>query len=129
VRKPTRSFPDGFWWGCATSSHQVEGHCDNDWTQWERDPRKIHDGTYSGAAAGWWDGRAEADLDQAADWGHNAVRMSLEWSRLEPEPGRFDEAAFARYRQILDHAKPPNQRAMAGFDHEPRCATQRGNVK
>ena len=97
-------FPDGFWWGCATSSHQVEGGNDNDWTRWERRPRTITDGTRSGPAAGWWDGAAETDLDQAAAWGHNATRLSVEWSRLEPTPGRFDSAAFDRYAALLQHA-------------------------
>ena len=33
--------------------------------------------------------------------GTNAHRLSLEWSRIEPEPGRFDRAALDRYREIL----------------------------
>ena len=31
------------------------------------------------------------------DLGANAYRFSIEWSRLEPEPGRWDEAAWAHY--------------------------------
>ncbi len=98
------TFPPDFCWGCATSSHQVEGGNDNDWTRWEARPGAIADGTRSGQAARWWSGAAEGDLDMAASWGHNATRMSVEWSRLEPQPGRFDEAAFERYAAILRHA-------------------------
>lgn len=100
----TSTFPPNFWWGCATSSHQVEGDNNNDWTRWETRVGAIADGTRSGPAARWWSGAAEDDLDVAASWGHNATRMSVEWSRLEPEPGHFDEAAFERYAAILRHA-------------------------
>ena len=32
-------FPDGFYWGCATSSHQVEGNNrNNQWWAWEQEP-------------------------------------------------------------------------------------------
>nr|WP_290665471.1 glycoside hydrolase family 1 protein [Ardenticatena sp.] len=99
------TFPEGFLWGSATASHQVEGNNhNNDWWQWETaHPEMIDDASRSGAACAWWTGRAEEDLAQAAALGQNAHRLSLEWSRLEPEPGRFDDAAFARYREILTH--------------------------
>jgi beta-glucosidase len=95
-------FPDGFLWGVATAAHQVEGdNRHNDWWRWEQQPGRIADGGRSGAAAEWWAGRAEHDLRLAAELGINAQRLSLEWSRLELVPGRYDDAAFARYRQIL----------------------------
>ncbi|MGH9035397.1 MAG: helix-turn-helix domain-containing protein, partial [Acidimicrobiia bacterium] len=59
-------------------------------------------GGRSGAACGWWEGRAEEDLERAAASGQNSHRLSLEWSRLEPEPGRYDDAAFTRYRGLLE---------------------------
>ena len=99
-------FPEGFLWGAATASHQVEGdNRGNDWWCWEKTSGKIRDDTTSGAAAGWWDGKAEQDLAVAADMGHNAHRFSLEWSRIEPEKGRFDETALERYAEILGAAK------------------------
>ncbi|MGH2542296.1 MAG: glycoside hydrolase family 1 protein [Ardenticatenaceae bacterium] len=95
-------FPKGFLWGAATAAHQVEGgNRNNDWWEWEQHPGATVDGSRSGAAAEWWTGRAEEDLRRAAAMGHNAHRLSVEWSRLEPSPGIFDEAAFARYGQIL----------------------------
>ncbi len=99
-------FPDGFLWGSATASHQVEGgNTESDWAAWEQQPGRIVDGAKAGAAAMWWAGRAEEDLSRAAELGHNAHRMSLEWSRLEPSPGVYDLTAFARYRAILAHAR------------------------
>jgi len=46
-------------------------------------------------------GKRQADLDLAAEMGNNAHRLSLEWSRIEPEPSVFDREAMDRYRQIL----------------------------
>ncbi len=44
-------FPDGFYWGCATSSHQVEGNNrNNQWWAWEQEGGNIRDGTTSGLA-------------------------------------------------------------------------------
>ncbi|MDQ4077884.1 MAG: glycoside hydrolase family 1 protein [Chloroflexota bacterium] len=95
-------FPEGFLWGTATASHQVEGgNRNNDWWECEQQIGYIVDGSRSGAAVEWWSGRAEEDLHRAAAMGHNAHRLSLEWSRLEPSPGVFDVAAFERYREIL----------------------------
>jgi beta-glucosidase len=93
-------FPPDFLWGTATAAHQVEGNnCNNDWWAWEQDGR-ILEGHRSGLACDWWQ-RAEADLDRAAEMGTNAHRLSVEWSRIEPEPSVFDTAALDRYRQIL----------------------------
>ena len=91
------SFPAGFLWGTSTSAHQVEGgNENNDWSDWEKQPGRIRDGTTSAEACRWWKGRAEEDLASAASLGQNAHRLSIEWSRLEPEPGRWDDSAFAR---------------------------------
>ncbi len=95
------AFPKGFFWGSATSSHQVEGGNENsDWWAWEQIPGRIADGTRAGLACDWWH-RAESDLRVAAQMGHNSHRLSLEWSRLEPQKGVWDEAAAMRYREIL----------------------------
>lgn len=94
-------FPEDFRWGTATAAHQVEGNnTNNDWWAWEQQPGTILEGHTSGLASDWW-ANAEADLDLAAEMGTNAHRLSLEWSRIEPEPGHFDVAALDRYRQIL----------------------------
>ncbi len=100
------SFPDGFLWGTATSSHQVEGYnVNNDWWQWEQHPGHIHDHSRSGAACDWWNGRAEEDLSLAAQLGQNAHRLSVEWSRLEPACGVYNPAAFERYRRLFQHMR------------------------
>jgi len=97
----TLRFPAGFRWGTATSAHQVEGdNVRNDWWAWEQQPGRILNGDRSGSACRWWT-RAEEDFDRAAALGQNAHRLSIEWSRIQPEPGRWDEAALERYREML----------------------------
>jgi len=100
------SFPRGFLWGTATASHQVEGdNRGNDWWRWEQEPGHIAHGHRSGLACDWWGGRWQEDFDRAAADGQNAHRLSIEWSRLEPEPGRWDSAALETYRTILQGAR------------------------
>ena len=93
-------FPAGFAWGVATSSHQVEGgNTRNQWATWEKRGR-IKSKDRVGLACDWWR-NAEHDFDLAKSLGVNALRLSVEWSRIEPEEGRWDEQALARYRQML----------------------------
>ena len=98
----TYHFPAGFVWGSATAAHQVEGSNDNnDWAAWEKQPGRIEAGHRSGLACDWWNGRWRDDLDRAAESGQTAHRLSIEWSRIQPAPDRWDEDALDRYRAIL----------------------------
>lgn len=107
MAQATMYFPADFRWGTATAAHQVEGNnTNNDWWQWEQERGRILHGHRSGLACDWWQ-NAEADLDRAAEMGTNAHRLSLEWSRIEPEPSVFSDEALGRYREILQamHAR------------------------
>lgn len=99
----TLTFPDGFLWGSATSSHQVEGGQRNDWSEWETHG-KIHDGSVSGLAADHWN-RFEADFDIAKALNHNAHRFGIEWSRIEPEYGEWNHGAVAHYQKVVASLK------------------------
>lgn len=110
-------FPDGFRWGVATAAHQVEGNNrDNDWWRWEQQPGRIQAGHRSGCACDWWE-NAEADLDRAAGLGLNALRLSVEWSRIEPRPGEFDTGALNRYRHILEGVRERGMEPMVTLHH------------
>ncbi|MCP4426602.1 MAG: glycoside hydrolase family 1 protein, partial [Chloroflexi bacterium] len=101
MAKATMIFPSDFRWGTATAAFQVEGNNKNsDWWLWEHSGDNILEDHKSGLASDWWQ-RAEDDLDTAVELGTNAHRLSLEWSRIEPEPSVFDNAAINRYRRIL----------------------------
>jgi len=92
-----KKFPDGFYWGAATASYQVEGGIENtDWAKAARDGRV----PVCGNACDHYH-RYEQDFDIAKELGHTAHRLSVEWARIEPEDGKFDEAAIAHYRQVL----------------------------
>ena len=92
----------GFLAGVATSGYQVEGGFNgdgephNNWSGWEATGRAER----SGLACDFWRHPTEA-LDRAAAIGCNAFRLSVEWARLEPRPGEFDEAALEHYAEIL----------------------------
>ncbi|MEO6027984.1 MAG: glycoside hydrolase family 1 protein [Candidatus Binatia bacterium] len=94
-------FPAAFRWGAATAAHQIEGDCrNNHWWAWEQEGGHIADGSVSGAACDHWN-RVIADADLVRSLGHNAHRLSIEWSRIEPTEGEIDHAALEHYRREL----------------------------
>jgi beta-glucosidase len=102
MAEATYHFPRGFLWGTATSSHQVEGNnTRNQWWDWEQQPGRIIHGDKSGLACDWWNGRWREDLDRATESGQNTHRLSIEWSRIQPEPDVWAEEALDRYLEII----------------------------
>lgn len=90
-------FPENFLWGAATSAYQVEGdNIYSDWWQWEKETGKES----SGRACRHYD-LYEQDFDLAQSLHHNAHRFSIEWSRIEPEEGKFSQEAIRHYIDIL----------------------------
>ncbi len=87
-------------WGTAVSHYQVEGGDPCDWTAWEADGRTR--GAPCADAVGAWE-RYEEDADLAASLGSNAFRFSVSWSRVEPRPGEWDDAALDRYARFVEH--------------------------
>ncbi|GAA3389252.1 glycoside hydrolase family 1 protein [Cryptosporangium minutisporangium] len=95
------TFPDGFLWGAATASHQVEGgNVNNHYWQWEHEEHSPF-AEKSGDAVDHYH-RWREDLDLLAGVGANAYRFSLEWSRIEPEEGEISRAALDHYRRMID---------------------------
>jgi len=94
--------PRGFRFGVATAGFQIEGGYNgpgeprNNWYGWESSG-KVEP---SGSAIRFWE-RYEDHLDLVAGLGCDSFRLSIEWARIEPEEGHTDEAAIARYRDIL----------------------------
>ncbi|MBI4372832.1 MAG: glycoside hydrolase family 1 protein [Candidatus Omnitrophica bacterium] len=95
-------FPKKFLWGAATSSHQVEGdNIHNDWWEWEEKGRSLE---RSGEACDHWN-RFREDFKLAKSLHHNAHRFSIEWSRIEPEEGKFDPSAILHYQEVVQALK------------------------
>jgi beta-glucosidase len=117
-------FPDKFLWGASLSSHQVEGNNHNNWTVWEKDnaerlariaPQRFAylekwneikeqvtnpQNYISGDATDHYY-RYEEDFDLAKKLGMNAHRLSFEWSRIEPEQGKFNESEIHHYKKVI----------------------------
>lgn len=111
----TYHFPRGFLWGTATAAHQVEGNnTNNQWWKWEQEG---HTNGKSGLACDWWNGRWREDFDRAAEGGQNAHRLSVEWSRIQPAPDRWDEDALDRYRTMLRGLKERGLTPMVTLHH------------
>ena len=97
-----RCFPDGFFWGTSTAAHQVEGNNTNsDWFRFEQRPGAIKTGDSSLVACDHYN-RFRSDFEMLRQLNNNAHRLSIEWSRIEPEPGRFDAAQLRHYREVLE---------------------------
>ena len=94
------AFPKDFLIGAATAAHQVEGnniHSDY-WAQ-EQLPHTSF-AEPSGLACDHYN-RFEEDIRLLAEAGLNAYRFSVEWARIEPEEGKFDEDEIEHYRRVI----------------------------
>lgn len=90
-------FPKNFLWGSSTASYQVEGGIENnDWAAAAR----LGKVPVAGSAANHYN-LYDADFKLAKSLGHNSHRISIEWSRIEPEEGKFDLDEIDHYRRVL----------------------------
>ena len=115
-------------WGASTSAHQVEGGNHNQWTVWElahAAERAKNAETNYGWMPKWHDykkqmqdpqnyvsGRGvdhykkyKEDFDILEKLNLNTFRFGIEWSRLEPTEGKWDEEAVEHYREYIDELK------------------------
>jgi len=91
-----------FWWGTSTASYQNEDrgvaknspyYFKTDWDVFSEEghiPPKGEDATFS------WS-RFDKDVAALKKLGVNHYRFGVEWGRVEPQPGVFNEAAIAQY--------------------------------
>lgn len=92
------SFPKNFLWGAATSAYQVEGNNQNsDWWEWEK---RVNLKQTSGQACRHYQLFLE-DFDLAKSLNHNAHRLSIEWSRIQPQEDTFSQQEIAHYCDVL----------------------------
>src|SRR3990167_3761139 len=121
-------FPKNFLWGASTAGHQVEGGNHDQWTVWELENATQLAKTAEdriGYVPVWEDikkqaqdpnnyisgngvdhfNRYEEDFDIVKKLNLNAFRFCIEWSRLEPEEGQWDEDAVEYYRRYIKHLR------------------------
>jgi len=129
-------FPEGFKWGSATSSHQIEGDNHNDWTEWESSAKRIeqlrkegkdHADFISGKACDSYN-RYREDFDIAKQLNQNIHRFSIEWSRIEPEEGRFNEKEIQHYIDVVKELRERGIEPMITLWHftNPTWFTNKG---
>lgn len=94
-------FPADFTFGVATSAYQVEGGIENDWSDWERAGKLKDPNARCGDSVDHWN-RFFDDVPLITRLGATAYRLSIEWARVEPERGKWDDSAWAGYRARLE---------------------------
>jgi beta-glucosidase len=80
------------YFGVATAEYQISGA--NGKADW--DAFGTAKGIPCGIGVDHWK-RVKEDTDLIKSLGANAYRFSIEWARLEPSPGTYDEPAFQHY--------------------------------
>lgn len=93
--------PETFLIGASTAAHQVEGnniHSDY-WAMEQMEHTSFNEPSLD--AVDHYN-RYEEDIKLMAEAGLNAYRISVEWARIEPECGKFDETEIAHYRKVLE---------------------------
>jgi beta-glucosidase len=136
----TFQFPKDFLWGTATSGHQIEGDNKNsDWWAWENRDRskdswllKMTGRTKlplepSLKASDSYK-RYMEDLQLAQALNNNAIRFGVEWARLEPQEGHFEEKEFEHYKEIMRAARQKGLKTFVTLHHfsNPLWFAQKG---
>lgn len=109
-------FPTDFLWGAATAGHQVEGNnaLSDIWAMEHVEGTPFHQP--SGDACDSYH-RYEMDIALLSDSGLNSYRFSIEWSRVEPEPGNFSRAEIDHYRRMVDACLSRNVTPIVTLNH------------
>lgn len=123
-----QKFPDDFIWGTATAGHQIEGNNKNsDWWKWEnRDRSKdtyspfIDKSKYplepSELACDSYN-RFEEDFELSLKLNNSAIRIGLEWARIEPEENNIDKTEISHYANVLNTAKNKGLKTFVTLNH------------
>lgn len=147
-------FPKNFLWGASTAGHQVEGGNHNQWTVWElenaaelaktaeariayvpvwdkiKKQAQDPDNYISGRGVDHFN-RYEEDFDIVKKLNLNSFRFSIEWSRLEPEEGQWDQAAIEHYQRYIKELKKRGIEPVLNIWHwtHPVWFEQKGGFK
>jgi beta-glucosidase len=106
---PIKNFkwPPNFMMGVSTAAFQNEGfHIHSTWSQWTLDPSKVRDTPLQACDA--WNNFEDVDVKNAQFLGCNSFRLSLDWSRIEPKKGVFDDVAMIRYARMIQSLMDAN---------------------
>lgn len=121
-------FPKNFLWGSGTSAYQIEGNnIHNDWSVWEQQNGHMPTGEAAGLATDHYN-LYDQDFKMAENLHHNAYRMSIEWSRIEPVEGEWDWEEVEHYREVLKNLQKRGIKVMLTLHHftNPLWVAQQG---
>jgi beta-glucosidase len=101
-------FPDGFVWGAATASYQIEGAVHEDgrgpsiWDTFSREPGRVHAGHTGDVACDHYHRYVE-DVALMADLGLASYRYSIAWPRIQPDgTGPVNQRGLDFYDRLTD---------------------------
>ncbi|HYA36475.1 MAG TPA: GH1 family beta-glucosidase [Candidatus Binataceae bacterium] len=101
-------FPDGFLWGTASASYQIEGAVKEDgrgesvWDRFSHTAGRIHRNENGDLACDFYH-RYRDDIALMSELNHNAARMSLSWSRIIPDgKGHINQKGIDFYSRVID---------------------------
>lgn len=116
VAAQPRTFPSDFLWGVSTAGHQIEGNnlASDSWFLENLEPTAYAEpsGDAANSLALW-----PVDLQLVANLGLGVYRFSLEWARIEPEPGQFSTAMLDHYLRIIEACHARRIRPIVTFNH------------
>ena len=111
------AFPENFQWCVATSAHQIEGNnVTSDWWSWEQRPGAIRNSDRSGLATDHWN-HLEEDVGLMTELGIGTYRFSVEWAKIEPREGEWNESALDNYRRLLKRLRENGIRPLITLHH------------
>jgi beta-glucosidase len=126
-KAPNPAFPQGFLWGASTAAHQIEGNNTNSDLWFLENIKQTAFTEPSRDAANSFEMWPQ-DLDLAQAMGLNCYRFSIEWARIEPEPGLFSQAMLDHYKRMIAGCKARGLAAIVTFNHftAPRWFSAQG---
>lgn len=113
--------------GAATAAHQVEGNNRNS-DCWAMEQMAHSAFVEPSLDAVDHYNRYQEDIDYLAGAGLNAYRFSIEWARIEPEKGKYDETEVRHYRDVLNYCRKKGIEPMVTMHHfsSPRWLMKEG---
>ncbi|MEM6822322.1 MAG: family 1 glycosylhydrolase, partial [Verrucomicrobiota bacterium] len=137
---PEIRFRPDFVWGSSTAAHQIEG--DNIYSQFYQKelegkiwaPGDVDE--VSGKACNHYKMYRE-DVELISNLGHQVYRFSIEWSRIEPNEGSWNEEAIEHYIDLLEQLVIKGIKPMVTLHHfthpmwfeEKGAFSERENIK
>ncbi len=130
-------FPEGFLWGAATASYQIEGSPEADgkgesiWDRFSHSPGRIWDNETGDTACDHYR-RYRDDVELMASIGLNTYRFSVSWPRIFPAGGgRPNEPGIDFYRRLVDNLHQHGIKAAATLYHWdlPQALQEQGGWK